>query len=240
MELHITYETLFDLLRKERSLDELQPLPKTFWKEVVEYINDRQEKLATSSSIEQEKVKIQLQNIKRIIQEIYRRREQKIVRFCLNITRSKTKQYVDKRNMLRSEEEFFDEFTQLLEKYQQGVLEQIFIGQTPIIAPEILEPRKTVEKQEEQPTQETKKQQVETKTEKQPEQETSETSSSKPALEAKPGSIIIRFITNVPKFIGKNKEIFGPYSEGEIVQLPANIAQILLKKNKVEHVMANV
>jgi hypothetical protein len=56
--------------------------------------------------------------------------------------------------------------------------------------------------------------------------------------EAKVGSIIVRFTSNVPKFVGKNKELFGPFEQGKISQLPANIAQILLKKGKVEHVMA--
>ena len=37
----ITYNELYDLLRKERYSEQLQPLPKRFTFEFVEYINDK-------------------------------------------------------------------------------------------------------------------------------------------------------------------------------------------------------
>lgn len=244
MDIQITYETLFDLLRKERSLDELQPLGAQFWSQVVTYIKERENNVQQSNTFEQDKAKIQLANIKRIIKEIYERREQKIVRLALNITRSKTSQYIDKRNMLGSERAFFDDQTELLKKYNQGVLLQIFNGQLPLIAPEILD-----EAGEEGTEEDTKDTEITL-----PEEETAHERDSnqksrdqnnetkhannKSSPEPKVGSIIVRFTTNIPKFVGKNKELFGPYDQGNIAQLPANIAQILLKKGKVEHVMA--
>ncbi|MGM5481763.1 MAG: hypothetical protein ACQESE_05140, partial [Nanobdellota archaeon] len=51
--------------------------------------------------------------------------------------------------------------------------------------------------------------------------------------------VIVKFTTSVPKFYGKNKEIFGPYDKEQIVTLPNTIAQILLKKGKVEKVMSS-
>jgi DNA replication initiation complex subunit (GINS family) len=249
MEIQITYETLFDLLRKERSLDELQPLQGAFWNQVVQYILDREQHVAKATSFEQEKGRIQLLNIKRIIKEIYERREQKIVRLALNVTRTKTGQYIDKRNMLASEQAFFDEQVQLLKKFNQGVLLQIFNGHMPIIAPTILgesEDIPSLDTTSDHRTSEITTAE-ETETPVTPSQEPTKeeapitiTKTGKPTStpEAKVGSIIVRFTSNVPKFVGKNKELFGPFEQGKIVQLPANIAQILLKKGKVEHVMA--
>ena len=77
--IHITYETLFDLLRKERSLEDLQSLDPLFWSHVVTYLTERSEFLKQTSLAEQEKTKLQLSNIKRILKEIYDHRERKII-----------------------------------------------------------------------------------------------------------------------------------------------------------------
>lgn len=234
MDVQITYETLFDLLRKERSLEELQSLDAAFWSYVVNYVNDRQAFFDRTNVMEQEKARIQIQNIKRILKEIYERREKKIVSLALNVIRTDNASFVDKRNMLPSEKELFDEVMVLLTKYKQGVLLQVFQGHTPLIAPVTiplpesedanLENNSSTYEAEPQKNVDNSPSHIKEKTEAVP--------------EMKVGSMIVRFKSNVPKFLGKNKEVFGPYDEGKIVQLPAKIAQILIKKGKVEPVMA--
>lgn len=236
MDVQITYETLFDLLRKERSLEELQSLDAAFWSYVVNYVNDRQAFFDRTNTMEQEKARIQIQNIKRILKEIYERREQKIVGLALNVIRTDNASFVDKRNMLPSEKELFDEVMLLLTKYKQGVLLQVFQGHTPLIAPvDIPLPE----------AEDADLENVSSNYENENSQKTVVDKSSLPAKEKsedvpemKIGSMIVRFKSNVPKFLGKNKEVFGPFDEGKIVQLPAKIAQILIKKGKVEPVMA--
>ena len=44
----------------------------------------------------------------------------------------------------------------------------------------------------------------------------------------------IRFITTVPKFVGEEMEIYGPYQENETASLPTKIADILIKKGRAE------
>jgi len=236
MDVQITYETLFDLLRKERSLEELQSLDAAFWSYVVNYVNDRQAFFDRTNVMEQEKARIQIQNIKRILKEIYERREKKIVGLALNVIRTDNASFVDKRNMLPSEKELFDEFMLLLTKYKQGVLLQVFQGHTPLIAPvEIPAP-----KAEETADLENVSSSYETENSKKDIDNSSSSVKEKDedVPEMKVGSMIVRFKSNVPKFLGKNKKVFGPYDEGKIVQLPAKIAQILIKKGKVEPVMA--
>ena len=109
MEIHITYETLFDLLRKERSLEELQKLDIRFWQYVIDYLREREAFYEKTSTIEQEKTRIQLNNIKRIIKEIYEHRERKIVNVAVNVVRSDNAHFVDTKNMLGEEKVLFDE-----------------------------------------------------------------------------------------------------------------------------------
>jgi len=249
MEINITYETLFDLLRKERSLEELQQLDPVFWNHVVDYLSERHTFLEKTSQTEQEKTKLQLQNIKRILKEVYERREQKIVNLALNVIRSDASTFVDKKNMLSPERELFDETLLLLTKYKQGVLLQVFQYRLPIIAttsmpniyaapppdPDVLKKELVAAE-----TNGDGEEQTESKPDEASKEQTS--SSDKPSLpgdmEPKTGSVIVKFTASVPKFYGKNKTLFGPYDEGKIVQLPANIANILLKKGKVKQVMA--
>jgi len=109
MDIQITYETLFDLLRKERSLEELQSLDSAFWNHVITYVTDRKAFFERTNSMEQEKANIQLKNIRRILKELYERREQKIVRLALNVIKTDNTSFVDRRGMLPLEKEFFKE-----------------------------------------------------------------------------------------------------------------------------------
>ena len=44
----------------------------------------------------------------------------------------------------------------------------------------------------------------------------------------------VKFLSAVPKFLGKNKDVFGPFKEGDEAELPSKIVSILVKKGKVE------
>ncbi len=262
MDIHITYETLFDLLRKERSLEELQELDKQFWHYVIDYLKERQAFYDKISSIEQEKMRIQLNNIKRILREIYERREQKILQLAINVIRTENVGFVDTRNMLYEERLLFDESITLLKKYKTGVLDQIFIHEVPTMAasdyakddivaetkaasastlstrgfdserntPNVDEakleddgvtPTANEERVPEEPTEKAPEKLVTTQ-----------------STQTKEGTLLVKFINAVPKFHGRDKEIFGPYDVGTITSLPENIANILLKKEKVEKVVA--
>ena len=95
MESTITYETLFEILRKEKNRDELQKLEGDFYELARKYIEEKRailrvaEETATIfSETEQKKVHLELVNIERIIREIYHRREKKIVLIALNRART--------------------------------------------------------------------------------------------------------------------------------------------------------
>ncbi|MFP4119306.1 MAG: hypothetical protein ACLFTH_04595 [Candidatus Woesearchaeota archaeon] len=246
MDVHITYETLFDLLRKERSLEELQTLDQQFWKYVINYMKEREEVQNTSRPGEQEKAKIQLQNIKRILKEIYERRERKILNLALNVIRTDAAGYVDTNNMLAEEKALFEETLSLLRRYKEGVLKNVFENQLPTI---VSEDHYAKQEEENSASNESERRDSESKADSEAETvgvATNERSEAKQSSDENvknhskgtgEDGVIVKFTTSVPKFYGKNKEIFGPYEKEQIVTLPDSIAQILLKKGKVEKVM---
>ncbi len=129
VDIRITYETLFDLLRREKNREELQTLDKDFYEQVLAYLKEKKEALSRKGdelfvSAEREKLKIQFQNIRRIIKELYERREKKIINMA--ITRARTgSDVIDTSSLLPSEKEFFEEQVRLLSKYKEDVLNNI-------------------------------------------------------------------------------------------------------------------
>jgi DNA replication initiation complex subunit (GINS family) len=217
MDIHITYETLFDLLRKERSLEELQPLDTSFWYYVVTYLQERKAFFERTSSIEQEKTRFQLQNIKRIIREIYQRRERKIISLALNVNKSENTTFFDTKNMLNSEKQLFQETVSLLNKYKADTLTKVTNYEFPI-GVEVPEPR-----EHEQGSQTTQHKREKPKESEEPEEKAA-------------SKLKVEFTNSVPKFIGKAGETYGPYESGMTVDLPPVIANILIKKGKAKEV----
>lgn len=220
MDIHITYETLFDILRKERSRDELQLLDKLFWRHVVDYLKDKSD--GSNSYAEAEKMRLQLQNIKRIIKEVYERRERKIMNLAVNTIRSDDSAFVDTQNMLLEEKKLFEETLSLLNKYKQGILLQVFNNQLPTIIDNEEYVNATFDDSSKN-------------------DDGLEESKLPPSVEEDEGqmdvdNVRVRFLSNVPKFVGKQKETYGPYDIGMEVNLPNQIAQILLRKGRAEEI----
>lgn len=232
MDIHITYETLFDLLRKERSLEELQELESQFWKHVVNYMTEREKQSRASTPGEIEKTKIQLKNVKKILKEIYQRRERKILSLALNVIRTETEGFVDTKNMLSEEKALFDETLSMLSRYKHGVLERVFKKELPTILPGDVFANNVNHKGMDYTAGEEEGLDI------------SEITKSKDkekdiyddTRESKEEGIVVKFSTTVPKFFGRNKEIFGPYQKDSLVALPSSIASILIKKGKAEQI----
>jgi len=237
MDLHITYETLFDLLRKERSLNELQNLDKEFWQHVVQYLSMLDENLKKN---ETEKLKLQITNVKKIIQEIYDKREKKLINLALNVVKTDASSFIDTQTMLDEEKIIFNEFVISLKAYKKAILSNVFAGHLPDIAQvqhiknnlnstlniEIKHPQV---KKEIQPIEPVEQEPVETDYE---QKETEEFMDMDEDVDEERKKV--KFLSAVPKFLGKNKDVFGPFKEGDEAELPSKIVSILVKKGKVE------
>ena len=83
-EITLTLETLYDILRNEKKREDLQKLSDTFFMDVIAYLREKKAFLDTSSngsnpfaSGEKDKLEYELRSIKRILKEIYEKREKR-------------------------------------------------------------------------------------------------------------------------------------------------------------------
>ena len=76
------------------------------------------------------KTRKQIENIHKILRELYERRESKIVQMAMFHSRIQTNTE-DKRNLLKEEEEFFNNLVELFVKYRIEVLDSILAEKIP-------------------------------------------------------------------------------------------------------------
>jgi len=198
---NISYEVLFELVRREKDRDELQQLEGTFYQDLVEYLNEKNQilreqktKLETFSADESENSERQIENIRRLISKLYEIRERKIIMMAL--TKSKTKSnIVNTAAMLKEEQKLFNELVAVFDKYRQDVLVSLLMAKAPGDKDKPLE---------------TEEQKQKTK--------------------------MVRFLHAVPKFLGKELEVYGPFEEEDVASLPEEIAEVLINKDRAEEI----
>src|SRR3989338_10132320 len=86
----VTLESLFDLVRREKNREELQKVDDSFFDDVVQYLQEKrmmlesqQKSLMLFSEADKEKSQLQFNSIRRLIKELYDRREKKIIAMAL-------------------------------------------------------------------------------------------------------------------------------------------------------------
>ncbi len=135
-DISITYEKLFDISRKEKSSEELQKLDKTFFKDLIGYINDKTSIIYSKndetvfSKSEKEMTSKQMDNIKKLVNDLYMRREQKIVNLAVMKSRTNSG-LIDTSAMLEEEKRFFENLVQVLKDYKQNVVFNVLAGNAP-------------------------------------------------------------------------------------------------------------
>ena len=206
-EVVITYETLFELLKRERERADLQKLEPSFYSDTINYIKDKKKILeAKSDSLftveEKKKTERQLDNIYKILKELYERREKKIISLALDKSRTKSN-LIDTTALMKEEKVFFDAMTNILDTYRDEILNSVLNEKMPFMqALSVTKPS------------------MEFKT----------------ALELKKPTKLVRFLSHIPKFVGPELEEYGPFEEEDIANLPAEVADVLINKSKAEEI----
>jgi len=210
-EINITYETLFELMKREKDTADLQKLDPNFFNDFVDYLNEKKKILGKEDSLfsndEKKKVGTQIDNARRIIKEIYDRREKKILNIALIKSRTKS-DVIDTSSFLENEKKFFDDVVNVLDAFRNDVINNIIDGKQ---ASEIMTSKEVIENKE-----------VDVKDD----NDKNEAKSTK----------LVRFLYAVPKFVGKELEEYGPFQEEDIANLPSEIADLLISKGKVEEI----
>lgn len=187
----LTYETLFEMLTREKNREELQKLDSNFFEGLVAYLREKraitENKGSLTNYTEQDKSRAEkeLQNIIKIIKELYERREKKIMFMALNKSRTGSN-LIDSSALVGEELLFFNTLVENMNKYRDRILNSILNDK--------------LGKQEKQNTK------------------------------------LVRFLHDVPKFVGRELEIYGPFKEEDVANLPIDIATILLEKGRAEEI----
>ncbi|MBI2541878.1 hypothetical protein HYV80_04165 [Candidatus Woesearchaeota archaeon] len=137
-EVVITYETLFELLHREKERTDLQKMEPAFFSDVIGYIKDKKKILGAKDSTfaqeERRKTERQLENIYKIIKEIYERREKKIILLALDKSRTKSN-LIDTSSLLKEEKVVFEALSDLLDTYRDSILYSVLNEQMPFMQP---------------------------------------------------------------------------------------------------------
>ena len=231
VDIRINYETLFDLLRREKNREELQTMDKDFYEQVLAYLKEKKDSLSKKddelfASAEREKLKIQFQNIRRLIKELYERREKKIINMAMSRARTGS-DVIDTSALLPSEKEFFNEQVMLFIKFKDKVLDRI------LTLKEFDNAKPEAEQKDEQkpePNAEQKEPDEQKEASVEPMSVTGFVSVSLPDKKR------IRITDSMPKFMGMKGEVLGPFNDGEEIELDSQIAELLVKRGKAEAV----
>lgn len=196
---NITFESLFDLFRNEKARPQLEKLNDTFYEDVVEYLKDKETMLQKDDDVlfsaeDKEKTSKQLQNIKRILKNLYELREKKIINLALIKSRTGTN-IIDFSVLLPEERQFFDSAVKNFDNFRTGILSNLLVSKLPSIIETNDEPTKP-----------------------------------------KSNNKMVRFTEPVPKFVGRDLEVYGPYQEEDMANLPNEIADLLISKDKAEEI----
>ncbi len=130
LEVTITYETLFDILRREKSRDELQKLSPGFYRDVAHYLDEKLKVSHEQSPLDDNALKIL--NIKKMIRELHDRREKKILLMAMDRARTGSN-LAPTDGMLPEELEMYDEMTTLIQKFRTGILSRLLAAQQPLV-----------------------------------------------------------------------------------------------------------
>jgi DNA replication initiation complex subunit (GINS family) len=249
----VTYEQLFDTLRREKSRDDLQKLDKEFYEKVRIFLATKQDTIVAESnaqgiqSLAVQRAHIEYQNVKKILKELYERRERKIITLALHRTRTEAS-VIDNDLLLPEEKLFFESLVHLMVQNREQVLSAIESRDPIVVTPRLVQSYAQPSSYDqdygrpEYEQRQTRESDVVTGATSVPVR-----SASDAGVEIDEGDtysdvaeegILVRFIAPVPKFVGKDLRVFGPYEEGQTANLPEDIAAILVKKGRAQEVDA--
>lgn len=124
----ITNEKLYEALRKEKSKSELQELEAKFYNTVRAYIKEKKsiiesqkDKQSIFSKIEIENTKKQIETTKKILNELFEKREQKIVQLALLCSRTNPENK-ELDSKIEIERKFYLEILETLNKNRESNL----------------------------------------------------------------------------------------------------------------------
>ena len=211
----VTYETLYELMRQEKNREEIQQLDPSFYDDVLVYLREKQQYLDAClaksdlfSVSEREKTLQQIQNAKRLLRELYERREKKIIDLALNKSRTNSG-LINTAQLLAEEIALYDRFTTVLNEARDRVLVRVLALQGEVQHSAVNNSHTFSQQAVPQRS-----------------LNTTEQKSSKR----------VRFLEEVQQFVGEELEQYGPFHPRDLAAIPPNLADILISSGKAVEV----
>ena len=114
----ITFELIRKIQREEERSPKLSKLPENFYQNVKNYL---QQKRKILEKMEDRKVSIEIKNIERLVEDIFNRRERKIVTQAINSVRVN----LTVENLTEEEKEFFDKVKKIIKERREEILKEL-------------------------------------------------------------------------------------------------------------------
>jgi hypothetical protein len=219
------YEDIYEILRNEKFASDLQDLSKedlrkikVYFKEKIKSTEGQNQSTNLFASHNRAKSQLEVDNATRVEKDLLEQRERKLINRAVFNSRIDNSMR-DTSNMIEIEEEVYDQLVFVLKRFRQGFLATIDNdGNYPSQIIQPLKLRKDVNVKE-----------FMKEGKKSTEKEFRDAIDKKIKEFKKPKPTLEKFTINsdTPEFFGPNMNKYGPYKEGEKVDLPKEIIKIL-------------
>lgn len=214
---NLDYEEMRRIYRLEKSTTRLVDVPEDFFHLLHFFIQDERAKYLDSlKDLNATKAK-DFGNLKKLVEEWFSVREKKLLNTVLISARTNDH---DDEHMAQPEKELYGILLSALQTHRK-LVNEVLDANGMSIEP----PASKVKAEEETKT-------SETQTKRESEVETppiSRETVSKPASTEKSNQRIT-ILAEVPSFVGTDMKEYGPYKEGEVVELPSKIAELFISR----------
>jgi len=197
----ITYETIRNAHRAEKE-EELQKLPQGFFESVRSWFSHK-EKLRDTTSL------LEVENAKKLLEDIVNRREKKIVMAALRTVRGE----MPPSSLTDDERKFFDQIVSSLKIFRNDINEK-FRNYADVAEEKIEEAKKSIEVL------------------KPLEPEPMKNTFIKPN-----GKLLVKALVDLPRFVGSDMESYGPLKAGDVIHVPEEVGKLLLSRKVAENIL---
>jgi len=184
-----------------------------------EFLQQQKTKNDLFAAEELKKAEIQEENIRKILRELYERREKKIINLALDRSRTSSN-IIDTSVLLKEEKEIYDRLVALFDRFRKGILLNLLETEAPKVEIPTVKPDTQMESESSKQEAAPAEPEIDPEVEKEVEH----------ALAEKK----VKFIDPIPKFIGEDLQEYGPFETAQIITLPLTIAELLIDKGKAE------
>jgi DNA replication initiation complex subunit (GINS family) len=215
----ITFDLIRKIQREEQSHPKLTKLPENFYASVATYVTQKKKLIASK---EDKRSSLEIKSIENLIEDIFNRRERKIINTAINSARTG----IPPENITDEERAFYDGLLAFIKGRRDNILKNIL--------------EESVLEIKEQPAEN-----IAEKIEEKMEESVKETAEILSAVKLiSPASIgviganlgvsLIVFKEDVPSFVGSDMRPYGPFKKGDIAKVPDENMRVLLERGVVE------